>query len=91
MTRGAEASRAPSARPDERPAYLAPKRARRGYGERFLAADAVRRRSSPVGARPTLQHVELDSEPYAPLALFKQSVPPSLLREVTSARRASVA
>lgn len=51
---GGPASGARPVRPDEPPAYLAPKRARRGYGDHFLAADAVRRRSGRAGAAPTL-------------------------------------
>jgi integrase len=56
MTRGVGTAASPAARPDQQPAYLAPKRARRGYGDRFVAADALGRHSSPVGAPPTLEH-----------------------------------
>jgi integrase len=51
----AAASGARAAWPDQPPAYLAPKRARRGYGDRG-AAHALRQGSSPMGAPPTLVH-----------------------------------
>jgi len=53
---GAAASRARAARPDQPPGYLAPNRSRRGYGDRFEAADALHRGSNQIGAPPTLAH-----------------------------------
>ena len=53
---GAAAVRASSLRSEQRPDYLAPKRARRGYGDRSVASDVVRLRRAALGESPTLEH-----------------------------------
>ena len=50
------AVRASSGRADEPPDYLAPKRARRGYGDRAVTADGVRLRRAAVGEPPPLEY-----------------------------------
>ncbi len=47
---------ASSGRTGPRPDYLAPKRARRGYGDRSVAGDAFRLRRASVGELPPLEH-----------------------------------
>ncbi len=42
--------------PDQRPTYLAPKRPRRGYGDRSVATNAALRRVSVSGEAPMIEH-----------------------------------